>query len=91
LIRLSKTTDVSTLIREIKKESSKWFKSKPGMKAFHWQRGYGAFSISPAHVDPVIEYIKNQKEHHEKESFQDEFRRLCKKYKIEIDERYVGD
>ena len=52
---------------------------------------FGAFSISSSHVDSATEYIRNQEEHHQKESFQDEFRRLCDKYNMEIDERYVWD
>ena len=54
---------------------------------FHWQSGYGAFSVSPSHIDALKTYIANQEEHHKQESFQDEFRRLCKKYGVEIDER----
>jgi hypothetical protein len=53
--------------------------------------GYGAFSVSPSHVDGLKEYIRTQQEHHRKESFQDEFRRLLKKYEIDFDERYVWD
>jgi REP element-mobilizing transposase RayT len=92
LCRLSKTRDISTLIRELKRDSSKWVKAEnPLLPDFHWQNGYGAFSISPSHVDALKLYIANQEEHHQHESFQDEFRRLCKKYGVEIDERYVWD
>ena len=61
------------------------------MGDFHWQKGYGGFSIRPGHVEPLKTYIANQVEHHRSVSFQDEFRELCKKYEIEIDERYVWD
>ena len=91
LVRLGKSIDVATLIRELKKESSKWIKVELEVPDFQWQSGYGAFSISPSHVDAVIEYIRNQEEHHRKESFQDEFRRLCRKYNLKIDEQYVWD
>ena len=92
LCRLSKTVDLATLIRELKRDSSKWNKEEhPRLHDFHWQRGYGAFSISPSHVESLTRYVANQEEHHERESFQDEFRRLCKKYGIKIDERYVWD
>lgn len=92
LCQLSKTMSASALIREIKRESSKWAKlESPRLKMFHWQNGYGAFSISPSHVDAIKRYIANQVEHHKTETFQDEFRRLCRKYGIEIDERYVWD
>ena len=50
-----------------------------------------AFSVSPSHVEALKETITNQAEHHRKESFQDEFRRLCRKYDVEINERYVWE
>ena len=91
LFRLGKTIDVAQLIREIKRDSSEWVKNASPVKDFYWQTGYGAFSISPGHVDQLKEYIANQQEHHQTESFRDEFRRLCAKYGLEIDERYVWD
>ena len=92
LCRLSKIGSVSDLIRELKRDSSKWIKQQdPKLHAFYWQKGYGAFSISPSHVDALVEYIKNQEEHHKKETFQEELRRLCKKYGIELDERYCWE
>ena len=92
LCRLSKTIDIADLIRDLKRDSSKWVKAEqPRLAEFHWQQGYGAFSVSPSHVDALKKYIANQEEHHRTESFQDEFRRLCKKYGLEIDERYVWD
>ncbi len=92
LCRLSRTQAVSELVRELKRESSKWIKSKDDSLAdFHWQDGYGAFSISPSHVKALRGYIADQEKHHQKESFQDEFRRILKKYAVEYDERYVWD
>ncbi len=90
LIRLGKQLDVSALIRELKREPSKWIKQESAKQSnFQWQNGYGAFSISPQHVKPLTEYISNQEEHHKRETFQDEFRRICKLYDIELYERYV--
>jgi REP element-mobilizing transposase RayT len=92
LLRLAKDLSVSVLVRELKRESSKWVKSlAPDLAGFYWQQGYGAFSISPAHVEPLREYIIKQEDHHRRETFQDEFRRLLKKYEVEYDERYVWD
>jgi REP element-mobilizing transposase RayT len=92
LCRLGKTMDVSTLIRELKRDSSKWIKIESRrLSDFHWQQGYGAFSVSPSHVKALVRYIANQHEHHRTETFQDEFRRLCEKYGVAIDERYVWD
>jgi len=92
LCRLAKTLTVSDLIREIKRESSKWTKEQStDLANFYWQNGYGAFSISPSHVEALTTYIANQEEHHKTETFQDEFRRLLAKYHIEYDEKYVWD
>ena len=92
LCRFGKTIEVATLIRELKRDSSKWVKvEQPHLADFHWQSGYGAFSISPSHVEGLTHYIRNQEAHHRQESFQGEFRRLCQKYGVEIDERYVWD
>ena len=89
--RLSKTLAISDLIAELKRESSKWIKSRTAdLRGFYWQRGYGAFSISPSHIEDLVHYIRRQQEHHKQESFKEEFRRLCAKYDLEIDERYVG-
>ena len=87
LCRLGKQTDISELIMELKRCSSIAIKSK--VSDFYWQEGYGAFSVSPSHVDKLLDYIANQAEHHKKESFQDEFRRLLSHYGLKWDERYV--
>jgi len=55
------------------------------------QRGYGAFSIGQSQVPKVSEYIRDQKEHHGMQSYEDEFRALCRKYGVEFDEQYVWD
>lgn len=92
LCRFSRTIKVCDLIKEIKVASSTWIKDKSSrMQAFHWQAGYGAFSISPGHVDRLVKYIQDQDDHHRTESFQDELRRICKMYGVELDERYAWD
>jgi|SRR5688572_21070414 len=92
LCRLGRQTTIANLVRDIKKASSSMLHDRDKLlRDFHWQKGYGAFSISPAHVDPLKKYILNQEEHHRKETFQEEFMRLLKKYGMEYDERYVWD
>jgi putative transposase len=92
LCRFGKSIQIQDWLRDLKRDSSKWIKAEqPSLAEFHWQLGYGAFSLSPAHVDALTRYIENQEEHHRRESFQDEFRRLCRKYGVPIDERYVWD
>lgn len=92
LCTLSRTISQATLLEKLKKESSKWIKTK-GEKYlnFYWQNGYGIFSVNPSEIDVVSNYIVNQKEHHQTKTFQEEFRAFLKKYKIEYDERYVWD
>ncbi|MDR1484538.1 MAG: IS200/IS605 family transposase [Planctomycetaceae bacterium] len=92
LCSLSRQKTVADLVRTIKINSTKWIKSNiDGMQNFHWQDGYGVFSVSRSQRDDVIQYIVTQKEHHTKSSFQDEFRLLLKRHEIEWDEKYVWD
>lgn len=92
LCMLSKKLALMKLLEEVKSHSSKWMKSKAKtLENFYWQDGYGAFSVNPSEVDTVINYIANQKEHHRKKSFQDEYRAFLKKFNVEYDERYVWD
>ena len=87
-----RTYSPSDMVQEVKTGSSKWLKTKAVRNAnFHWQSGYGIFSISPAHRPALERYISSQAEHHLKVTFQDEFRRLLKKYGVQCDERYVWD
>lgn len=89
---LSRKIAQMTLLEELKKQSSKWIKTKgQAYSDFFWQRGYGVFSVDPTETDDVVNYIMNQDEHHKKISFQDEYRGFLKKYNIEYDERYVWD
>ncbi len=92
LISLPRKIDVSELIGDIKRDSSVWMKKQNARFAdFYWQKGYGAFSIGQSQVETVVNYIKNQKEHHKKQDFKDEYRMLLKNYEIEYDEQYVWD
>ena len=86
LFALSRVITTAELVEEVKTESSKWIKTKgPEFRAFHWQSGYGAFSISQSHVAAVKRYIQSQKQHHRRITFQDEFRKFLKKYQVEYD------
>jgi hypothetical protein len=83
---------ISKLLETIKASSSKWIKTKGERYAgFAWQHGYGAFSIGQSQLDDLRGYIANQREHHRRSSFQDEFRALLAKYWVTFDERYVWD
>ena len=91
LIRQPKTKSVSDFMRELKKSSSIWMHNHTNQSDFHWQDGYGAFSISPAHIDAVKQYILTQEKHHKKVTFKEELLRLLKKYDADFDERYLWD
>jgi putative transposase len=92
LSTLSRTCEVAEMVKEVKRNSSLWLKTKsPDLSDFAWQNGYGIFSISFSQVETVKHYIAGQEEHHGKVSFQDEFREFLRKYEIEFDERYVWD
>lgn len=92
LSTLSRTCDVATMVKEVKRGSSLWLKTKSAeLQDFAWQGGYGIFSIGQSQVEAVRAYIAGQEEHHRKVTFQEEFRRLLERYEIAFDERYVWD
>ena len=92
LFGLSRTMTIAQIVEAIKTSSSKWIKTKDERYGyFHWQAGYGAFSVSSSQVSRVIRYIQNQPDHHRRFSFQDEFRRILQRHQVEFDERYVWD
>jgi putative transposase len=89
---LSRTVTIAQLVEKLKTSSSAWMKRpSDDLKDFYWQIGYGSFSVSPKDLDAVVHYVATQREHHHKESFQDEFRRFCESYGVEMDERYGWD
>jgi REP element-mobilizing transposase RayT len=89
-IGMRPTQSISDLMQDIKGNSSKWINEKKFLKVkFEWQEGYGAFSYSKSHVKNVIDYIKNQEEHHKKESFRDEYLKFLAAFEIDYDERYI--
>lgn len=89
---LPRTISVANLVREIKTGATQWIRERdPQLSEFHWQAGYGIFSVSPGHKEVILQYLARQKEHHRTVSFQEEYRRFLEKYSIQYDERYVWD
>jgi len=81
---------VADVARLVKTNSSRWVHERwPQCKAFAWQPGYGAFSVSESGQDAVREYILHQQQHHTKRSFEDEFVVFLKKNHIVMDEKYL--
>lgn len=87
---LSRTVALADWVKELKRQSSIWAKSRSeSLQGFAWQGGYGAFSVSHSVKKRVIEYVANQEEHHKQETFQGEYRRVLKLNEIDWDEEYV--
>lgn len=81
---------LSDLVREIKKSSTEFINGQRYSRSkFQWQEGFGAFSYSPDAVERVIAYVLNQKEHHKKKSFREEYKAFLKEYQIEYQDKYL--
>jgi len=92
LFSLSKNRALSQVVMEVKRATSKWLKTNgAGFANFHWQAGYGAFSIGQSGVAEATAYIADQPKHHRRKSFEDELRALLKLYELAFDERYLWD
>jgi len=90
LLSLPAMMSFAKAVQLIKGGSSKWVHDNfSRLEKFGWQEGYGAFSVSASQVSKTIAYINNQKEHHRRKTFQEEFLRLLKKHGIQYDSRYV--
>jgi putative transposase len=89
-IGLRPDQSISSLVQLVKAESTNWINdNKLPKKSFYWQEGFGAFSYSRSHVQRVINYIKNQKEHHKKQNFLEEYKKLLQSFEVDWDERYI--
>ncbi|SHM51403.1 IS200/IS605 family transposase [Flavobacterium chilense] len=92
LCLLSKKITQMKLVEEVKKQSSKWIKTIDDNYAkFYWQDGYGIFSVNPSEIEIVVQYIKNQEEHHKKRTFKEELVAFLNKYNVTYDERFLWD
>jgi putative transposase len=89
---LPRTLSQADMLEGLKKKSSKWIKGlAPDYRRFYWQRGYGAFSVSPSQLDALLRYLETQEEHHRSRTFQEEYREFLRKHGVEYDERFVWD
>ena len=90
LCTLPRTISMADFVEDIKKCSSKWIKTiAPYYSQFAWQGGYAVFSVSASVVEKVKAYVQNQKEHHRKKTFQEEYEAFLKAYNIEYNPEYV--
>jgi REP element-mobilizing transposase RayT len=90
LTHLHPSISLSALVKDIKLASSAYIKENKLFTYFNgWQEGYGAFTYSIKEKDNLIEYIKNQEQHHAIKTFKDEYLELLKEHEIEFDEKYL--
>ena len=93
----SRTQTVADVVGAVKRASSEWIKTQPWARVnadfaqFHWQGGYGVFSVSESRIEVVSRYIDGQMEHHKQVTFQDEYREFLQRHNVPFDERYVWD
>ena len=90
--RLARTVSQAELLEKIKRTSSAWIKNQGEQyESFFWQSGYGDFSVGWSQLEELVRYIDNQEQHHRKQTFQEEYRRLLMRYHLEFNEKYVWD
>ena len=92
LIGMRPSCCLSDLVREVKKSSNTFINEKKITRSkFQWQEGFGSFSYSQSNLDLVIKYIMNQKEHHKRKSFRDEYIDLLQKFEVEYKVEHLFD
>ena len=90
LIGMKPTCCLSDLIREVKKSSNEFIQTENFVRNnFNWQKGYGAFSYSHSQLNSVTKYILNQKNHHRKKTFKEEYLDILKKFNVDYNEKYL--
>jgi putative transposase len=89
LVTLKPTHLVSTVLREVKKSSSRWVHEEIRERRFAWQEGYGAFTVSRWDLARVKHYVDRQEEHHRTSSFEQEYRGILQRQGVEFEDRYL--
>ncbi len=90
LVMAKPTIAVFEIAKFLKGDSSKWIHQEfANMAAFSWQDGYGGFSVSKSDVSDVVRYIQNQREHHRRKTFREEYVALLRAHGVQYDERYL--
>ncbi|GAB7087049.1 IS200/IS605 family transposase [Marinifilum fragile] len=89
-VGMNPTLSPAKLMEQLKSGSSKWLNDKKYIPSkFSWQDGYGAFTYSKSHIDQVVKYVLNQKEHHKKQTFKDEYLSFLKKFEVDYNLKYL--
>ncbi|MCS6806792.1 MAG: IS200/IS605 family transposase [Acidobacteriota bacterium] len=89
LVGLTSSHRLDYFVRDLKADSSEWVHREVGQRIFAWQKGYGAFTVSPSSIEAVKRYVLNQENHHRRKTFQEEYVELLKASGIVYDERYL--
>jgi putative transposase len=90
LVSMRPSTSISTLVRDIKNNSSNFINQKDWLsEKFCWQNGFGAFSYGNSQIEPVFNYIKNQAEHHKTKTFREEFVTFLERFGVPYEEKYL--
>jgi putative transposase len=92
LLNCKPNVNISDLVKEIKEHSTKFINNKMFFRSkFYWQSGFGAFTVSKRDVSMILNYIKNQEDHHKKSSFKEEYVSLLKENEVQYKEEYLFD
>ena len=92
LVKAPPTLAPAKIAQLLKGGSSLWIHTQfPELRNFEWQDGYGAFTVNKSIVESVERYIRNQRDHHNNRSFQEEYLEFLKKHEVEYDEQYLWD
>jgi len=90
LVGLNPVMAISELAKELKRSSSNFINQNNWMPGkFQWQTGYGGFSYSRSQIDSVIKYIKNQKLHHKRKTFREEYQEILQKFNIDYNPDFI--
>ena len=89
LVGLKSSHRLDYFVRDLKADSSEWVHKEIDKRLFAWQKGYGAFSVSPSNIESVSRYVRNQEHHHRRKTFQEEYVELLTSSGVEYDERYL--
>ncbi len=90
LVQIPAKIAVADFVRQLKASSSKHMNEQKVLSSkFHWQDGYGAFTVSRSQMDSVVTYIDRQMEHHSKSTFQNEFLKMLTAHQVEFDPKYI--
>ena len=91
-VSISSTVTLADMVGAMKANSSRWIhETFPGQRAFAWQKGYAAFSVSKSGEEQLLEYIRTQGEHHRHRGFKEEYVSFLKRYGVEYDENYLWE